>query len=313
MLNLTIQQIHELSSIIQRNQAIIIGNQFGTEYLTDYDKDLLEQYGVDIETLYEESADTIFTSFHFGLIVDSLNELGKVQQITYNDLNEYIRGGQYIPLTEYERAVINSIKSQSLSSLRGVGNKIFQDVNGFLQNSSRKAQEEFLKKEITEGVLKKQTVANIANEIAHKTGDWSRDFDRIVEYTSQTAYEQGKAATIERQNGSDAEVYKRVFSRACKHCIRLYLTAGIGSEPKIFKLSELRANGSNIGRKVIDWRPTIDAVHPYCRCVLMMKPIGYKWNSETQVFDIFDQQSVPKLKNPRPKIKGTIGGIEVWI
>lgn len=264
MLQFTPQQSNELLTIISRNQALVVGREFGLDFLTDYDKQLLENYGVNVNELYTEADDTIFTSFHYGLLSDSLAELGKIDQINYNDLQQYISSGQYIPLTQYEQAVITNIKTQCLSSIKGIGNKIFNDVTGYVQNNSRQAQEEFLKKEIAEGVAKKQTVANIANEIAHKTGDWSRDFDRIVEYTSQTAFEQGKAAAIERQQGGEAEVYKRVFESACKHCVRLYLTDGVGSQPKIFKLSELRANGSNIGRKVDEWKPTVDSTHPYC-------------------------------------------------
>lgn len=265
MFQLTPNQTNELLNIVNVNQNIAIGKEFGVDFLTDYDKSLLRDHGVDISSLYNEANDTVFTSFHFGMLSDSLEAIGKVKKITYDDLKEYIEGGNYIPLTLKEKATINSIKTQSLTSIKGSGNKIFQDVNRILQDNSRQGQEDFLRKEVVEGTLKKRTMRQIANEIAHKTGDWSRDFDRIVEYMSQSAFEEGKAATIERQaQGEDPLVYKRVFHGACKHCIRLYLTRGIGSAPKIFRLSELRANGTNIGRKVADWKPVLRQVHPYC-------------------------------------------------
>lgn len=62
-----------------------------------------------------------------------------------------------------------------------------------------------------------------------------------------------------RRNGQS------IWSGNCRHCIRLYLTAGIGSEPKLFTAEELIGNGTNIGRRVADWKPTIiTAVHPFC-------------------------------------------------
>lgn len=314
MFQLTPNQTNELLNIVNVNQNIAIGKEFGVDFLTDYDKSLLRDHGVDISSLYNEANDTVFTSFHFGMLSDSLEAIGKVKKITYDDLKEYIKGGNYIPLTLKEKATINSIKTQSLTSIKGSGNKIFQDVNGILQDNSRQGQEDFLRKEVLEGTLKKRTMRQIANEIAHKTGDWSRDFDRIVEYMSQSAFEEGKAATIERQaQGEDPLVYKRVFHGACKHCIRLYLTRGIGSAPKIFRLSELRANGTNIGRKVADWKPVLRQVHPYCRCQLVHLPPGHKYNVQTKAFDIVDESKKPQLKKPRQKIRAIIGGVEVWV
>ena len=60
------------------------------------------------------------------------------------------------------------------------------------------------------------------------------------------------------------KVFKDVFVGGCRHCIRLYLTGGIGSQPKIFKISDLIANGDNIGVKVNDWKPVISSTHPHC-------------------------------------------------
>lgn len=214
-MQLTISQIHELSNIIETNQAVIIGREFGPDFLTEFDKTLLERAGVDLEQLYSESADTIFTSFHFGLISDSLRELGYIDSTSYKDLYEYISRGEYIPLTHQEIASINSVKTQSLASLRSIGNKIFQDINQILPDTSRSTQEGFIRKEIEDGVKYKKTTREVANEIAHKTGDWSRDFDRIVQYTSQTAYEAGKAAAMTRQYGDDIYVYKQVYEKAC--------------------------------------------------------------------------------------------------
>ena len=115
-----------------------------------------------------------------------------------------------------------------------------------------------------------------------------RNFDRAIETASQAAFEQGKAAEIERRavSGNDPLVYKQVQPGACKHCISLYVTKGIGSQPLIFKLSQLRGSGSNIGRKTEDWKATIEPAHPSCRCPLYQLAEGYLWNKETQSFSI---------------------------
>lgn len=313
-MNLTPNQTNKLLKIIDKNQAMVLGREFGTDFLTDYDRSLLQESGVDLESLYSEATDTAFTSFHFGMLSDSLKEMGLADKTSYNDLYEYISRGEYIPLTHSEIEAINSIKIQSLASLRSVGGKIFQDINQILPDSSRETQEAFIRKEVEEGIRYKKTTREIASEIAHKTGDWSRDFDRIVQYMSQAAFERGKASAMTRQYGEDIFVYKQVYPGACKHCIRLYLTQGLGSKPKTFKLAQLVANGSNIGRKVADWKPTLDPIHPYCRCILqyLSHENNFDWKIDKKKFETTAPPSVAPTRT-RPKIKAIVGGKEVWV
>ena len=75
-----------------------------------------------------------------------------------------------------------------------------------------------------------------------------------------------------------------IWTGNCKHCIKFYTTQGIGSQPRIFKLNELIDNGSNIGRKQVDWTPTLPGTHPFCRCELHYIPEGYVWDEETKQF-----------------------------
>ena len=100
--------------------------------------------------------------------------------------------------------------------------------------------------------------------------------------------------------------FKDVYNGACKHCIKAYLTGGIDSEPKIFKLSELRANGTNIGKKPEAWLPVIGGMHPHCRCTLNKYNPLYSWDSKTRSF------TKPKEYKQRYAydISVTIGGVE---
>jgi len=183
IMRLTITQIHDLSAIIHRNQALVI-NDCRINSLTETDNIIFKKYGVDLNQLYFESKNTIFTSFHFGLISDSLKELEFVDKLTYNNLYEHISKGKYIPLTQKEIAVINQIRTQSLLHLQSVENKIFRDVNQILPDTSRATQESFLRKEIEQGYREGRDIKQISSEIAHKTGDWSVDFYEIVQFMS---------------------------------------------------------------------------------------------------------------------------------
>ncbi len=298
-------QIQELLSIIDRNHNIYFISQFGPDFLTDADKEELERYGVNVDELYTPENDLIFTQFHFGILAQSLQN--QTKQITFSDLKQYITKGQYIPVTARETAQLNSIRNQSLNDIRGLKGKIFQDVNQIILNNTKKNQEQFLKDRIEEGFLNKESVEEISRDISIKTGDWSRDFDRIVQYVSETAYQEGKVAHILKYSGEDDPlVYKTVFDGACRHCIRLYLTSGLGSEPKIFKLSELRQNGTNIGRKVDDWLPIIGPTHPYCRCPLNDYVKGSIWDVGQRRFII------QSLLTNRKKVKIRVGNKEFY-
>jgi hypothetical protein len=48
----------------------------------------------------------------------------------------------------------------------------------------------------------------------------------------------------------------------CKHCKRLHI--GPDGQPRIFKLSDLEANGTNVGRKASEWKAVVGTVHPHC-------------------------------------------------
>jgi hypothetical protein len=67
---------------------------------------------------------------------------------------------------------------------------------------------------------------------------------------------------------------------ACDDCVRLHLTAGQGSRPRIFKLSELVENGTNRGLKRAEWRPVIGTIHPWCACMLVHVPSGWTFEDE---------------------------------
>lgn len=64
----------------------------------------------------------------------------------------------------------------------------------------------------------------------------------------------------------DVEVFKKVVndSHLCPWCARFY---GV-TEPKIYKLKDLQANGSNYGKPKAQWKPVVGSTHPLCRCEL---------------------------------------------
>lgn len=309
----TVSQIHQLLEILQKQNLVFISSKLGVNYLTDDEIGKLQSYGINPFHLYKEANDIATMSFHFGIISDAIGKL-EAKGITLENLEEYFNKGQHIPLTQIEKNTIESIKKQYLGDIRANNGKIFQDMNNIIsknEKENRDAYEKVIRDEIQKGILMKKVSSEIARDLARATGDWSRNFKRIVEYISHTAFDEGRAAMIKDKYGDDALVAKNVYTGACKYCIDLYLTAGIGSQPIIFKLSKLQANGTNIGRKVNELKPIVGATHPYCRCTLFYVNTKYSWNPKTQAFDIPKINSKEQLQRPeRKKIRITVSGKE---
>lgn len=300
----SLNQIHSLLELLSKQQLFFISSKLGPNYLTEDELSKLLSFGINPHHLYKESNDIALMSFHFGLISDAIGKK-EAKDITLEDLKTYFEKGYHIPLTAVERNTIESIKKQYLGDIRAHNGKIFQDVNNIIsknEKDNRKAYEDVIRDEVQKGILLKKTSYQIAQDLARKTGDWSRNFKRIVEYISHQAWDEGRASMFEDKYGSEVQCYKDVYDGACKYCIQLYLTGGIGSEPKIFKLSQLKANGTNIGRNLKDLKPVVGSTHPSCRCTLHIYNNRFEWDKKTRAFDT-PKINPPKEKSLRPERK----------
>jgi hypothetical protein len=303
-------QAQELLDILDKHFALFTAKTMGQEFLTYEEMSMLNESGFDVPNLYNQYQDHAWLNFQLGLLSDSLGQ-EKVSKMDYPQLKEWIAKGNYIPLTAKEQATIDSVKYQSLTDVKAHKNKIFQDVNGIIhhENLNTKASyENVIREEIVTGLENRESMKKIVSNIGHKTGDWSRDFSKSVEYISHSALNEGKSAMIQRKHGADAKIYFIVQPQACKHCNAHYLTGGEGSQPKIFNMSDVVANGSNLGKKVANWKPTVHSMHPYCRCLMQELPEGYTWDGEK--FAPPDHY-VSKLHRKKVKIK--IGDKEIMV
>lgn len=125
-----------------------------------------------------------------------------------------------------------------------------------------------------------KTTRNIARELREKTGELFKDWDRVVTTELAQATNIGAFDAIIENNRlkspDDIYVYKSGphDGKTCKHCLKFWFLDD-GVTPRVYRLSELLANGSNYGRKAADWRPTISITHPNERHYLLELPIGW--------------------------------------
>lgn len=280
------KQLQELLQIIKDFHIIFIAKHVGTDFLSKEEKSIIKNSGIDMKEFTKMGK--IEEAFHFGILADALSSNG-AKSLSYDQFKKYLSSAKFIPLTKIEKSALENVKLQSYNDIKGLGNKISSDFTRIVIEGDKKKREKYekiIKRESEEAILDRKTITEFASELGHKTKDWSRDFDRIADYILHDSFDRGKAQSLLSSEGGEAKVYKEVYPGACSSCIKAYLTGGIGSTPKIFKLSELIANGSNIGRKQADWKPVLGSLHPWCRCEMMEFTDNSTWDVKKKEFKI---------------------------
>lgn len=301
----TPEQINELLEIIEYHHILFSVKHFGKPILTDREQEILLKHKIDTGKLDTQNYSE--TAYKFGVIARAIGD-GKAKKLKYNDFKKWIRSGGHIPLTNQEQLVINSLKQKTYGHLKDLGQKIGSDVRNTLENENQKRRaqvEKLISKELIEGAENRKALKEIMSNLAKKTEDWGRDWGRIVETELHNAEEEGRAADIKKNSTrEDPLVYKLPFPGACRHCIKAYLTNGLGSRPIVFKLSQLMSNGTNIGVNQKEWKPVLGSMHPFCRCPLEEVPEGFIWDENLRMFVL--PKSIPKVER-KSKVRIQIG------
>ena len=294
----TAAQIQDIVGILQRHQLTFIAEQLGLNYLSPNDRAILTAAGIDL-TKYANNQGVVQHAYLFGLLAEAIGDK-RAKDMNYQQFQKFLKSGQFVPLTDEEEFVLEQVKNQSYNDISGLGSRIIQGTKNIIIRANLQQQNKIRKliqKKAEDAVKYRQSAAKMASELGHATEDWERDWLRISYTVLQNAYNYGRARAIFRDHGEDAEVYFDVLTGACKHCKELYLTdpGDENSQPIIFKLKDIIANGNNIGRKAADYLPTISPVHPYCRCTVRYKDPNMEWDSTTLSFTK-PKKFVPKNK-----------------
>lgn len=283
------EQILDVLSILDRYQSIFILNQLGVNYLTQSEKNILISVGIDLNE-FKNKKGVIEHAFLFGMLSEAISDQ-RTKKMNYSQFQKFLKSGNFIPLTEQEEFALEQVKNRSFNDISGLGSRIKTGTSNVLIRSNQKQQaavKKIIQEKSIEAVNLRMSASELARELGRATEDWERDFLRIAYYILHEAYNTGRAQSVLKNIGEEAEVYFDVFPGACKRCKELYLEDpnDPNSKPKVFKLKDIIANGNNIGRKVDEWLPTISPIHPYCRCIVNVKPKNMEWDSELRSFII---------------------------
>lgn len=302
-------QIQEIVNIVNYQHILFIASNVGANVLSDEEIKMLKSFGVDVNTL--DHITLLEQSFRFGLVSQSLGRK-QSEQLSYQEFLRFIGNSGYLPLTEVEQNALEFAQRQAAKDIRGLGNRIGQNIETTLievDQRQRRAYENLIRTTTETKIANRESAQELALSLGNQTDDWARDFARISDYVMHSAFDNGRAVQIAQQYGDDVEVYKDVYEKACKHCNRLYLTDGPGSEPILFKLKDIKANGTNIGRHTTEWLPVIGATHPWCRCTLNYRDPNYDWDENTQSFN--KPREYRRVVQRNSRVKVTIGNTTI--
>lgn len=280
----SVTQIEEILKIIDYHFLFSISTNFGTSFLSDSDIEILKGFGFDIDSVSKEMS-LYDKMFLLGRVTSVLSD-PQVNQLEFSDFLKFLKTGQYAPLTKLEQTQLEIAKRKTYTHLKGLKERAKQQVEQDI--ISREQYDLAVKEEIEQGVAKRKSLQFIVSDLGHRVNTWEHDWGRIVDTEMNNIFQKGRLEEIKKED-ENFLVYKTVYPGACRHCIELYLTAGIGSQPRLFTIEQLEQNGSNVGRKVVDWKATVEGIHPFCFSnprTPIYTSNGYKYIKDIQIDDL---------------------------
>jgi len=252
----------EIQQLIQRgvitHQAAALLDPVADAYIFGFLRRKLEQSGVDVKELSLDE-------FH-GMLQRDPIPLSDAENASIAFAKKW--GGQYA------RTVAERAAGRAVAKLAEI------DTESFLADQKGN----FIGESTAEALKDRWSPDSLAARLRAESGDNITDWDRVAATEIQNAVENGTADDIQQSFGGDPLVAKEVNPTACEYCKKVYLDDR--GFPKIFKLSELRANGDNIGKKKENWLPVVGVVHPWCACTLIYIPQGFGFNDAGELTKI---------------------------
>lgn len=254
---LTVEQLYEIRRIIEKYHDAFVVNAISPDAVAPEILERLQEEGlVDVEV------SSIQDAYIYGQLLGIMQDK-KTANMSYEEFRKYVRKNP-VPLTTPEKQAVVFAQMNAAQYTKGLGNRVNMRTGAVLIEADQK-QRVWLEAEIRSAtetnIQQRQTVQQLKTDLGWIAKDWARDWGRIAVTEKQNAMQHGLADNYRKRFSGEALVAKRIMPDACPHCRKAYLE---NDQPRIFKLSTLEANGTNVGRKASDWLPVVGVMHPNC-------------------------------------------------
>lgn len=289
--------ITEIVDIIRKRHNLFAIKTIGPELLSSKEiEELKNEYG---EEAIEQIEDFIKDGYYVGYMRNK--DLGSVTEVSHSqfvnekkpDLNELENYS-----IEHSKEVLESYLQKLSQSTQTTFETLIREYN--------KRYKDFLMTNVgvamaTLAEEQNRSVGDLMIAMRDLTNDVARDWDRVAKTETANVINVGMTDKIIKMNeGEDPEniyIFKRVVNdqALCSSCRKLHLMDD-GVTPRIYRLSEVLANGTNVGKKQSDWQMTIGVVHPRCRCQISQVPPGYFFNKQGKLEFIGEEEANKKIE-----------------
>lgn len=286
-------ELHAIRNIVRDyHQAFVVGT-IGTDFIAPDEVQRLIDDGYlpqDLNFTYQPAPKekppdvmrAVRSAYDYGLSLGKTPPLRDMTQIKQMSA-ETFASRRPPKLTAQEEAARVWAQQSAAKEVVGLGNTVAEDFSTIAIEADAGLRAQYqgeIAETVDASIARQESWRKAASEMGHKTGDWSRDFDRIAATEKQKAMQHGMVAGLIDREGDPKNIYvaKQPAPDACPDCMRLH-TEG-GGKLRIFKLSTLMNNGSNRGRKRIEWKAVVGVMHPWCGCELIHVPAGWGFDED---------------------------------
>ena len=264
------EEKNKIFQFIDAYMLLIILIYLGEEYLTEEEFKIAEkglgQKKKELSGFYNISNDIILLAFVAGNILGRSGN-SAVEALDDTKSEEEARGFLTSP-NIYRDTMLNNLKNRVKSDFTVYREQYKNLIEDSIDNTNIKMLARILPDQKT--LERKEFINGLITNIEIKEVGMVDGPLYSLNYALQASFNSG-VLNYHLEEGTERSkelFYFDVNPDACVDCIRLYLTNGEGSDPKLFSIEELSINYTNIGKKRADWQPTIAPIHPHCRCTL---------------------------------------------
>lgn len=270
------QLLNRLDEIIELSYIDFTYRVVGEDFLSQAEKDKLMALGLIvgqrplIENLY--------------LMIRQRGTQGYKEDATFQEMLQVITDSGVLPdLSEEAEYTLDHFKAKMKEAIDDVKENVKRTVKERVLEQNLQFKEELqeknaavqptLRREIQDKNSKKLLNSLTLGAVAGTAlTNFRRDFTtNLTEFVNSTTVDDiRRLASIQAQAPGDSLVYKQIVddSRTSVECRSLHTIDGTGSNPRIYRLSELIANGTNVGKPRSQWKAVVSGTHPGCRCQL---------------------------------------------
>ena len=268
---LTKEQLKKLEKVIRQRFLALQWEMFGERALTVSEIKELKQVGLLRPTVRNFTGDA-YTLGKIAGLMDRSVAAGLTYEQAMKQASKLLPG-----LTKVEIAAIDWASEHAGQYITGLSDDMVKEVRAATARSSGAAIRA-VQDEVADAIRNRKTISELKTALFDAIDNREKDWTRVAFTEMNESIQRGVAHEIRDSSplGGDQLVFKRPAPDACKHCNRAYLESD--GTPKVFKISEL--SETNIGRKAIDWEPTIGSIHPWCQCQLHVIPEGFSFVKE---------------------------------